>query len=164
MRDEKAYNFYENSAKLSYYYHSMNLIEWSNILIFDYYKRHNYEFLLHPRPDIVLSRWVTDSKVDNQYGIDPNTKGEWLKILKEQLKTPGEIDRMLDLDLMKAFINFKKDPKYNCDLTIAAALCMVQINENDYVDSENIEEEFVETRPNFGYRKSSSGIITFTQN
>jgi len=164
MRSEKAYEFYENSAKLTYYYNSLNLIEWSNILIFDWYRRNNLEFLLHLRPDLVLANWIKSSQVDNRYGIDPSTKREWLSILKQQLKEQGEIERMLDLDLMKAFINYKIDPKYNCDLTIAASLCMVQINEMRIADETEDEKEEMKSEPLFGYKKGAYGLTQFISN
>lgn len=163
MREENAYDFYENTAKLTYYYNSRNLIEWSNILIFDWYKRNGMEFLLALRPDLSIARWIVDSKVNNNYGIDPSTKREWLKILKQTLKAePSEIERMVDLDLIKAFINYKLDPKYNCDLTIAASLCMVQVNETMYADEED-EEIIRKESPYFGYI-FRGGKLQFTKN
>ena len=161
MREENAYDFYENTAKLTYYYNSHNLIEWSNILIFDWYKRANLEFLLCMRPDLAISRWVMNSQVNNQYGIDPSTKKEWIRILKQQLRETGEIDRMLDLDLIKAFINYKVDQNYNCDLTIASSLCMVQVNEMEYQEEE--EETVIKTQPFWGY-KAVNGRIEFMKN
>ena len=161
MREEKAYDFYENTAKLTYYYNCLNLVEWSNILIFDYYHRKGYDFLLMPRPDIMISRWIVNSSVNNQYGIDPSTKRNWLSILKQQLKEPGEIDRMLDLDLMRAFINFKLDPNYNCDLTIASSLCMVQVNESLAEDEIEDEHKPANRKPIWGYKRTTNGTIRY---
>jgi len=134
MRGENAYTFFENTAKMAWFYGTQNLIEWSNILIFEWYKMMNLDHLLRERPDFVLSRWIKDSKVNNQYGIDPSTKREWLKVTKQNLREPGYVEKIPDIEMLKALIQFRLDPNYNCDQTIAFSLCEVQSLEDNYAD------------------------------
>lgn len=129
-RPEEAETFYENSAKLCFYYNARNLIEYSNIRIFDWWKKNGFESLLRERPEFVLASWIKQSKVENRYGIDPSTKLFWLGLLKKWLLDPFFVDHMYDIDQINAFLKFKLDPKYNCDITISSALCAVQEQED----------------------------------
>ena len=129
-RPEEAEMFFENSAKLVYYYFAMNLIEYSNLRIFDWYKKNGFEYLLRERPEFVLSAWIRNSKVENKYGIDPNTKIHWLGLLKKKLLDPVFVNQIYDIEAINAFLKFKLDPKYNCDITISAALTAVQEQED----------------------------------
>lgn len=157
MRAENAYKFFENTAKMAWMYNTQNLVEWSNILIFDWYKRNDLEHLLRLRPDLAISKWINNPSVDNRYGIDPSSKREWLKLLKQLLKEPGECERMLDLDMIRAFINFRLEPGYNCDLTITSSLCAVQLYEDDLEDQQGQEKK--SSGPMYGYRKVNGKII-----
>jgi hypothetical protein len=136
-RPSMAETFYENSAKLTFYYFAKNLIEYSNLRIFDWYKKNGFEEYLRERPEFVLSAWIRQSKVENRYGIDPNTKIHWLGLLKKKLLDPEFIKRIYDVEIINAFLRFILDPKYNCDITIAAALTAVQEQE----DKETITHE-----------------------
>lgn len=141
-RPEEAESFYENSAKMCFYYHAMNLIEYSNLRIFDWYKRNGFEELLRERPEFVLSSWIKQSKVENRYGIDPATKIHWLGLLKKKLLDPEFVKRIYDVEVVNAFLKFKLDPKYNCDITIAAALTAVQEQEDkEFVEHGTPREE-----------------------
>jgi len=129
-RPQEAESFYENSAKLCFYYFARNLIEYSNLRIFDWYKRNGFEELLRERPEFILSSWIKQSKVENRYGIDPSTKIHWLGLLKKKLLDPEFVKRLHDVEIVNAFLKFVLDPKYNCDITIAAALTAVQEQED----------------------------------
>lgn len=118
---------YEASAKLCLYYRAKNLIEWSNIRIFDWYERHNFTFLLKERPEMMIANWIKNSSVSNRYGIDPSTKIHWLSLLSEYIKDNWykfRSDRQID-----AFIKFKLDPNYNCDVTMGSALAYLNAYE-----------------------------------
>lgn len=123
-----AYIFYENTIKLGIYYSVINLIEWSNIRIFDYYKRNGMEHLLKERPEMTISKYIGNSKTNNVFGIDPSTKPHWLSGLRDYLSFKENIDKMDDIEQIQAFAKFKYDPsgkKYNCDITISSALSLV---------------------------------------
>lgn len=142
-RPEEAETFYENSAKLHFYYHARALIEYSNIRIFDWWKKNGFEEFLRERPEFVISAWIKQSKVENRYGIDPNSKIHWLGLLKKKLLDPEFIKRIHDVEIINAFLKFVLDPKYNCDITIAAALTAVQEQEDKeiIVNDKPIEKE-----------------------
>jgi hypothetical protein len=129
-RPEEAEMFFENSAKLHYYYNAMNLIEYSNLRIFDWWKKNGFEELLRERPEFILSSWIKQSKVENRFGIDPNSKVHWLGLLKKKLIDPNFVNNIFDVETINAFLKFILDPKYNCDITIAAALTVVQEQED----------------------------------
>jgi hypothetical protein len=46
------------------------------------------------------------------------------------LLDPVFVNGMFDIDQINAFLKFKLDPKYNCDITISSALCAVQEQED----------------------------------
>lgn len=129
-RPEEAETFYEDSAKLCFYYFAMNLIEYSNIRIFDWYKKNGFEYLLRERPEFILATWIRNSKVENKYGIDPNSKIHWLGLLKKKLLDDNFVNQLFDVEEINAFLKFKLDPKYNCDITISASLTAVQEQED----------------------------------
>lgn len=129
-RPEEAETFFENSAKLCFYYAARNLIEYSNIRIFDWYKKNGFEYMLRERPEFVLAAWIRNSKVENKYGIDPSSKIHWLGLLKKKLLDDNFVNQLNDVEAINAFLKFKLDPKYNCDITISAALTAVQEQED----------------------------------
>jgi hypothetical protein len=159
-RPDEAEEFYEDSAKLCYYYYVQNLIEWSNVRIFDWYKRNGFEFLLKERPEFVLSTWIMKSKVENRYGIDPSTKIHWLGLLKKLLLSQGFIDRMRDIDQVNAFIRYVLKKDYNCDITISSALCAVQIEEAKLQVAESPLQTKATWRPGLSYELVGNKIIT----
>ena len=130
QRPEEAETFYENTGKLHYYYFAKNLIEYSNLRIFDWYKKAGLEEYLRERPEFVLASWIKQSKVENRYGIDPNSKIHWLGLLKKKLLSQAFIDTLYDVETINAFLKYVLDPKYNCDITIAASLTAVQEQED----------------------------------
>lgn len=164
-RPEKSELFYERTAKLNFYYNirSRCLIEWSNILIFKWYERMGFEYMLAERPDLVISNWITNSTVNNRYGIDPATKRHWLTLLKDYLSDPNNIEKLDDIEQISAFLYFKYDPKYNCDITISSALCLVQdLEEEESILENNDTEE--DEGPAFGFKVGRNGELLQTFN
>lgn len=128
--------FYEHTAMLCVFYNAINLIEYSNTLIIDWYVRKGFSTYLKLRPEFVTANMVIHSKMNNKYGIDPSTKSQWLAMQATYL-TKDNIDKCNFVILLEAWAKFRYDPqgkKYNCDNTIAASLCTV---------CEEDEKEFV---------------------
>lgn len=128
--------FYENTAKLTMYYGARNLIEWSKILIFEWYINNGLEGLLKERPEFIMARMIQRSQATNNYGIDPSSKPHWLKFMTDYLGVKENVDKCFFPELLKAWAKYKYMPgkqKYNCDITIATSLCEVMANdEKDY--------------------------------
>ncbi len=118
---------YEASAKLCLYYRAKNLIEWSNIRIFSWYEEHNFSFLLKERPEMMIANWIKNSSVSNRYGIDPSTKIHWLSLLSEYIK--DNYYKLRSLRQIEAFIKYKLDPNYNCDITMGSSLAYLNAYE-----------------------------------
>lgn len=142
--------FYEHTALLTMYYNSQNLIEWSKILIFDWYTRNGLTHLLKERPEFILSKMINNSQATNFYGVDPSTKPYWLALLAKDLRQKENIEKCYFPELLKAWAKFKYMPgklRYNCDLTIATSLCstfeadiieMAVISEGELVDDDHM--------------------------
>jgi len=126
-RPEKAEEFHEMSAKLCYYYMCANLIEWSNISIFNWYERHGLTHFLKERPRVAYAN-VKDSKVNNKFGVDPSTKEYWLIKYRDYIK--DNVDKMDDIDQIIAAINYRDEKGYNCDVTISSSLCLVHAEDD----------------------------------
>jgi hypothetical protein len=113
---------------LTVFYGGKNLIEHSNILIFDWYQRHGMAELLKEKPEFALAKMIMNSKTSNVYGIDPSSKPYWLKMHADYLKNKENIDKCDFDELLEAWAKFKYKPgviRYNCDITIATSLCTV---------------------------------------
>lgn len=164
-RPEKSEMFFERTAKLNYYYNIRGrcLIEWSNILIFKWYEKMGLEYMLAERPELVISNWITNSTVNNRYGIDPSTKRHWLTLLKDYLSDINNIEKLEDTEQISAFLYFKYDPKYNCDITISSALCLVMDLEEEEAMTENDDRE-EDDGPAFGYQLDRNGQLVQTFN
>lgn len=151
-RPATADKFYEETAKLCMYYKSPNLIEWSNVGIFNWYKNNGFEGYLKERPAIAYAN-VKDSKVNNKYGVDPGTKLEWLIMYRDYIEQYSEI--MYDPYQIDRAIKFKNDRNYNCDVTISSSLAVchardninIKINQNQ---GATIKEEFFHYKSNQG--------------
>jgi hypothetical protein len=123
-----AYKFYEYTCRLTIMYRAMALIEWSNIRIFDYYKKNNMEAYMKERPELVLSKYIQSSKMNNPYGIDPSSKVHWLAALKDHLSMRENVNKIDDQEMLEAFAKFRYETgskKYNCDITISSSLALV---------------------------------------
>lgn len=126
-RPETADIAHENTSKLMMYYNAMNLIEHTNLLIFKWYKDHGLEYMLKERPQMVYDN-VKNSKSVNRYGVDASTKDVWLQCYRDYIET--NCDKMLDIEQIEAAIKYRKDPDYNCDITIHSSLCIVHWKDN----------------------------------
>lgn len=140
--------FYENTLKLCMYYSCKNLIEYSNVLIFDYYKRWNMQYVLKERPAIVIAQNVNDPKATQRYGIEHSFVPHALRMLKEKLKADdySVIDKLFDLTIIERLIKFKVSSDYNCDITICLAFNIASSIEDRelevYTESEDEEDEY----------------------
>lgn len=122
--------YYHTALGCIYYGMAINLIEFSKWRIIDWYKDNNFTNLLKERPRMIQAAMIDDSKATNRYGIDPSTKHGWLALLKDAL-TPDFINNMDDVEQLRALARFKLHPKYNCDITISTALCIVLEKDED---------------------------------
>lgn len=120
---------YENSAKLSIYYQTMNMIEYTKILIFEYYEKYGLEGFLALRPDLVIVNNIERSKVSNTYGMPSSLILSMLTKLRDWLLVDGNIDNIPFEFVLKAFSEFKRSPHYNCDITMAMVSVMSQYEE-----------------------------------
>lgn len=153
--------FYEHTAMLCIAYNAINLIEYSKILIMDYYIKNGFSSLMKLRPEFVTANMVTISKTTNRYGIDPSTKPEWLKMQKRYLSDKRNIENCDFIELLDAWVKFKYDPsgkKYNCDVTIATSLCTVCEEDEKELEVSNSVEVKEEKRPLF-YIKDRYGNL-----
>lgn len=153
-RPATAKEFYENTAKLCMYYKSMNLIEWSNIGIFEWYIQNGFEGYLKERPHVAYAS-IKNSKVSNRYGVDPSTKTYWIEAYGDYIEHNTE--KMFDPEQVERAIKFRNEKTYNCDLTISSSLCIVHSVDNYdiKVRKEKVtkaEDEF------FGYKSNKGGF------
>lgn len=153
-RPDTADEFYEESAKLCMYYGCRNLIEYSNLLIFTWYKNHGFEWMLKERPEIAYSN-VKDSRVQNKYGVDPQTKHEWITRLRDYIEV--NCDNLDDEEQIVAFLKFRLDKDYNCDITISSALALVHME--DDIDIEVKELTKPKQNFNFGYKLINNKFV-----
>lgn len=159
-RPKTSAEFYENTAKMCVLYGwAQNLVEYSNLLIFHWYIDNGFEPLLKERPDIATANTI-NSKVPNRYGIDPSTKSFWLQYAADWLRdrdgngVPNAF-KLRDLQLVDKLIKYKRDPKYNCDETIAFSLMIVHRNDILWRYREQRKEEIKDVH--FMPRYSVSG-------
>lgn len=126
--------FYEHTALLTVYYGARNLIEHSNLLIFEWYERKGLNGLLKEKPEFAMAKMINKTQTSNMYGIDPSTKPHWLRIQADWLRNKDNIDKCDFIDLLQAWAKFKYRPgviRYNCDITIASSLCSVLENDEE---------------------------------
>jgi len=157
--DGGAFGFYEEVLKLNIYYNSINLIEYSNLRIFDYYKGMRANHLLKERPKLMIAKWIQDSKVANDYGIDPNTKPHWLSELRDYLidnKTYNKIQLIKDPEILLALAKFKYNPgklRFNCDITISVALLVVLFEDEIELEVVKHQKEQRHKAPAIRYKR-----------
>lgn len=147
-----SYKFYENTIKLCIYYgFCLNTIEYSNILIFAYYKMKGCEYLLKNRPSLVIAQRVSDSKAEQPYGVEQSFIPHALNMLRDEVKKDDfhMIKNTYDLGILDAWGKFKRTKGYNCDITISTALNIV--SKVDDMDIEVYEEDSVEEVDFGGY-------------
>jgi len=120
---------YENSAKLTVYFPGPNMIEYSKILIFDYFEKElNLGGYLAPRPDLAIANMVERSEVSNRFGFPGALVPHGLKVLSDMLKNQDFMYQCPFEQILKAWARFKVNKNYNCDVTIATMLCAVQLD------------------------------------
>jgi len=155
--------FYEHTALLTMYYFCKNLVEWSKILITEWYIRNGLEGLLKERPEFVLAKMIEKSKGANFYGIDPSTKIHWLTMMAEYLNVRENIEKCMFPELLKAWAKFKYAPgriRYNCDITISTSLC--ETYAEDIREMEVISESEIEADEGMPVFKMQGGKIVQT--
>ena len=121
--------FYMHTIYACIYFGCTNNIEYSNLRIFDFYKNKGFSALLEERPQLAFAGKILESKAQNQFGTDKVLKPHILAISKDVL-TPEYIDNLYFLRIIQALIDFKYDPKYNCDITMAFAESEVNAKEH----------------------------------
>ena len=155
--DGGAEKFYEETLKLNILFNSINLIEFSNIRIFDFYKNRGFNYMLKERPQLMISRWIEHSQANNQYGIDPSSKPYWLSAAKDWLMRGDYnfINNCNDEGLLHALAKFRYDPRlgrYNCDITITFALMVVLLGDEEGL--EVVKNQEVQNKmPRFVYKR-----------
>ena len=154
-RPKTADMFYEETAKLCMYYKSPNLIEWSNISIFNWYKNNGFEGYLKERPQIAYAN-VKDSRVNNKYGVDPGTKTEWMIMYRDYIE--DYCDVMYDMHQIDRAIKFRNEKNYNCDVTISSALAVCHAKDNVNIKAKG--ESVGNKKEEFFHFKSKQGRIT----
>ena len=120
---------YENAAKLSLYYQTMNMIEYTKILIFEYYEKYGLEGFLAPRPDLVIVANIDRSMASNKYGMPSSLIPHMLTKLRDWLLVEGNIENIPFDFVLKAFSEFKRAKHFNCDITMAMGCIMAQLEE-----------------------------------
>lgn len=158
-----SYAFYEDTIKLCMYYGECeNLIEYSNVLIFDYYKRKGYEYLLKGRPSMVISQYVKDGQANQRYGIEQSFIPHALNMWRDYIKQDdyAAIDKMYDVEMIEAFARFRRDKNYNCDITISCALNVAASIEDQEIGVYSSGEEDIPG--DYGaYVEASNGRIEY---
>jgi len=96
-RPETSAEFYEDTAKLCAYYGSMNLVEYSNLLILEWYRQNGFEYMLKERPEVAYAAMMR-SGMENKYGVDPMTKPYWIQSLADYINLNA--DKIWDVDLL----------------------------------------------------------------
>lgn len=138
--------FFERTAMLNAYYHeSQNLIEYSNVSIFDWYKRAGLVNLLAKRPIYVYAN-IEKSVVNNVFGVDPNTKFVWENSMIGYINQYS--DRIYDLEQLDRFMHYRQTQngrKYNCDITVGSMLA--------YVNYKNLEARKIPAGESFQEQK-----------
>ena len=122
-RPIKAEKFYEMTARMHVYFHAQNLIEYSNIGIFNWHQKNGWESLLKERP-LLASAVLKETKVENRYGIDPHTKSYWEDNYAAYIE--DYVENMYDLEQLQRGIAYRRKlpngKRYNCDITISSML------------------------------------------
>jgi hypothetical protein len=144
---------HENSAKLMMYYNAINLIEYTAILIFKWYRDNGLEYLLKERPQMVYEN-VKNSKSVNRYGVDASTKQTWLQCYRDYIES--NVDKMMDMEQIEAAIKFRNEEGYNCDITIQSSLCIVHWKDNVKIKAKSSLPKIEEF---FNYRTSKGRMV-----
>jgi hypothetical protein len=124
--------FYEYTAKLCTFYHNcLNLIEWSNIGIFNWYQNNGFTHLLRRKPLTAASQ-IINSKTVNEFGIDPSSKTFWENLFIDYIENYTE--SLDDIEMCEHFVKYKRTvngKKYNCDISISAFLANLNLHDSE---------------------------------
>ena len=111
---------------------------------------------------MMLARWIANSQVNNQYGIDPSSKPYWLSTLSDYVKRNNFqfVDNCYDEGLLRALSKFRYDPskKYNCDITISMALLAVLFEDEAEIEVKKNQASRIET-PRFHYKRIGNNFV-----
>jgi len=154
--------FYENTAKLAILYGTKNMIEHSKILIFNWYENNGFAGLLALKPELTIATMVIKTQTSNRYGLDSAVIPEALTMLRDRL-THETVNRIDSVMLLNAIALFRIAKGYNCDLTIAMALAVVQYNEEVNIQNKNREVHERQNRSSGMKYKSINGRIVMTR-
>jgi len=154
-RPKTAEMFFEETAKLCYYYNAPNLVEWSNISIFNWYRLNGFEGFLKERPMIAYAN-IKETKVRNKYGVDPGTKTEWLVVYRDYIEEYSEI--MYDAEQVEKAIKFRNEKGYNCDITISSSLAILHAKDNINIKI-NKDQHKTKKEEFFHYKSSGNGQL-----
>jgi len=149
---------YENAAKLSIYYHTLNLIEYTKIAIFDYYEKWGLEGYLKLRPDFVIAQMVERTDVSNKYGFPGSLVPHALIKFKDWL-TPDNIFNCPFDELLKLWAKFKIAKNYNCDITIASSLCVISVEDQLLSNMGSSTDRKVNERTFKGYKQMNGMLM-----
>ncbi len=142
---------WDTAAKLSVYYHVLNMVEYTKTLIINHYEQKGLEGFLAPLPQLVIAANIDRSEVSNKYGMPSSLIPSMLTRLREWLLVTGNIENIPFEFMLKAFSEFRRDKHYNCDITMAAVSVMAQLDE--YLLENQVEEQKSNEGPVFkGYR------------
>lgn len=160
-RPSKPEKFYEETAKGCCYFGCRNLIEWSNTAIFQWYTANGFEYLLKERPLLGLSVFK-NSKVNNKYGIDPQSKPFWINSYKSYIADYYE--NMYDFEQVQRALAYRRptgSQKFNDDVTDSSMLAY-----QHYVDNRDRKLKVVQRngrkknqRPLFGVVKMGDAYV-----
>ena len=101
---------------------------------------------------------MKESKMQNKYGIDPATKYEWLRMLKNWIE--NNWDKLDDEEQIKKLLKFRIDPDYNCDITISSALAVLHLEDSKDVEVRSQKEvNLAKFRIGFKFDRSKGKLI-----
>jgi hypothetical protein len=116
--------FYENTAKLMYYYGCYNLIEHSNLGILNWYVDNGFEWMLKEKPMLAYSNTI-DTQTVNKYGISAQTKPFWESNYADYIEE--HYFNMFDLESINRAITYRA--KVNDDITISNMLAYLHFSD-----------------------------------
>jgi hypothetical protein len=138
QRPDTSEEFFENTAKMAVLYGwAQNLIEWSNITIFNWYRQNGFSHLLRQRPEVAYAN-MAKSQVQNRDGIDPNTRHVWVEMGQNWIRKGGAY-KIWDLQLLDKLIRYNGED--NCDETDALLIAILHKNDIPRVNKEQVQEK-----------------------
>lgn len=118
--------FYEDTAKMCVMYgHARNMIEYSNVMIGDWYLKHNFGYLLKERPMVASATSIRPGQ-ENRWGGDPNLIHVAIQMLADWI-AKGGASRIMDIQTIDKLIKYRPDS--NCDETDAFAWLICHRND-----------------------------------